>query len=237
MSRHVILVVDDEKEIGNLLKDYLEREGFKVILAHDGEQGLRYYEEHNPILAVLDIMLPKIDGMEICRAIRSKSSIPILMLSAKKSDVDKILGLGLGADDYMTKPFSPSELVARVKAQIRRYTLLSSPKGNDETLKIGDLTIDSKGYNVFLGEQHMDFSAKEFEILYYLAVNPQQVFTREQIFEKIWGYNEYGDINTVTVHIRKIREKIEQEPKRPRYIKTVWGVGYKFDGGANETGA
>lgn len=235
MSQEKILVVDDEREIAELIRDYLEQEGFQVILAFDGEQGLVAYRQHKPLLAILDIMLPKVDGLEICRAIRSESAIPILMLSAKKSDVDKILGLGLGADDYLTKPFSPGELVARVKAQIRRYTLLSSPVEKNKLLKYGDLEIDQKGYAVYISGQRIDLPAKEFEILHLLALHPDQVFTRQQIFDRIWGFEEYGDINTVTVHIRRVREKIEADPAHPVYLKTVWGVGYKFTGGSHET--
>ena len=234
MSQEKILVVDDEREIAELIRDYLEQEGFQAILAFDGEQGLAAYRQHKPLLAILDIMLPKVDGLEICRIIRSESAIPILMLSAKKSDVDKILGLGLGADDYLTKPFSPGELVARVKAQIRRYTLLSSPVAKNRLLKYGDLGIDQKGYAVYICGQRIDLPAKEFEILHLLALHPDQVFTRQQIFDRIWGFEEYGDINTVTVHIRRIREKIESDPAHPVYLKTVWGVGYKFTGGSHE---
>jgi DNA-binding response OmpR family regulator len=227
-----ILVVDDEKEICELIRDYLVKEGFEVILANDGEQGLQYYRQYEPLLIILDVMLPKIDGMEICRIVRSESLIPIVMLSARKSDVDKILGLGFGADDYISKPFSPRELVARVKAHLRRYKMLSSKiNDNDHMLRYGDLEIDKKGYNVYVGGTKVDLAAKEFEVLLHLAVHPHQVFTRDQIFEKIWGYNEFGDISTITVHIRKIREKIENNPSSPKYIKTVWGVGYKFDGG------
>jgi DNA-binding response OmpR family regulator len=227
-----ILVVDDEKEICELIRDYLVKEGFEVILANDGEQGLQYYRQYEPLLIILDVMLPKIDGMEICRIVRSESLIPIVMLSARKSDVDKILGLGFGADDYISKPFSPRELVARVKAHLRRYKMLSSKiNDNDHMLRYGDLEIDKKAYNVYVGGTKVDLAAKEFEVLLHLAVHPHQVFTRDQIFEKIWGYNEFGDISTITVHIRKIREKIENNPSSPKYIKTVWGVGYKFDGG------
>lgn len=227
-----ILIVDDEKEICELIRDYLIKEGFEVILANDGEQGLEYYRQHKPLLIILDVMLPKIDGMEICRIVRSESLVPIIMLSAKKSDVDKILGLGFGADDYISKPFSPRELVARVKAHLRRYKMLSSKiNDNDHLLRYGELEIDKKGYNVYVSGKKVDLAAKEFEVLLHLALHPHQVFTRDQIFEKIWGYNEFGDISTITVHIRKIREKIESNPSSPKYIKTVWGVGYKFDGG------
>lgn len=232
MLKKKILVVDDEKEICELIRDYLIKEGFEVIIAYDGEQGLEYYRQYEPELIILDVMLPMLDGMEICRIVRSESTVPIIMLSAKKSDIDKILGLGLGADDYISKPFSPRELVARVKAHLRRYKIIKSKNNsNDHMLEYNNLEIDKKGYNVYVGGKKIDLAAKEFEILLYLAINPHQVFTREQIFGKIWGYNEFGDVSTVTVHIRKIREKIEKNPSSPKYIKTVWGVGYKFDGG------
>ncbi|MDW7674167.1 MAG: response regulator transcription factor [Bacillota bacterium] len=231
MSQEKILIVEDEHELALLVKDYLEMEGFEVVIANNGQEGIEFFQKHHPVLVVLDIMLPKLDGMEVCRIIRNESAVPIIMLSAKKSDIDKILGLGLGADDYLTKPFSPGELVARVKAQIRRFTLLSSPVDKSSLLRFGQLVIDPKGYNTYLAGKKVELSAKEFEILSFLALHPQQVFTREQIFDRIWGFNEYGDINTVTVHIRKIREKLEENPSKPNFIKTVWGVGYKFDGG------
>jgi DNA-binding response OmpR family regulator len=236
LAREKILVVDDQKEICDLVRDYLELEGYSVIAAYDGEEAIKLYRRHKPVLIILDVMLPKLDGMEVCRQIRSQSTVPILMLSARKGDVDKILGLGLGADDYITKPFSPGELAARVRAQIRRFTQLSAPFEKPQHLQFGDMKIDSKGYTVAIGARQVQLSSKEFEILYFLALHPQQVFTREQIFDRIWGFNEYGDINTVTVHIRRIREKIEADPSKPGYIKTVWGVGYKFDQKANESG-
>ena len=232
MAEEKILIIDDEKEIRELIRDYLEVEGYKVCMAEDGEIGLEKFNTCGPDLIVLDLMLPKIDGMEICKIVRGKSNLPILMLSAKKSDVDKVLGLGLGADDYMTKPFSPKELVARIKAQLRRVKQFSNSDYNNtnKSLKFENLKIDLEGYNVYLNDEKIPFSAKEFEILKFLALNPERVYSREQIFNKIWGFNEYGDINTVTVHIRKIREKLEVDSKNPTYIETVWGVGYKFVG-------
>ncbi len=225
-----ILVVEDEKEIANLIRDYLSASNYKVIIANDGEEALKLFNLESPQLAILDIMLPKKDGFEVCRTIRSKSNIPILMLSAKKEDTDKIIGLGLGADDYITKPFSPRELIARVQSQLRRFTELSTNQDKKEVLTFNGLTIDVTAYTVSLNGNIIPFSVKEFEILHYLASNPNQALSREKIFDEIWGYNEFGDINTVTVHIRKIREKIETDPSRPKYIETVWGVGYKFKG-------
>lgn len=169
--------------------------------------------------------------MEVCRILRSESNVPIIMLSAKKAEVDKILGLGLGADDYVVKPFSPGEVVARVKAQLRRYNMLSPSDNQKEFLRFGELEVDQKGYTVRLNGNPIEFSAKEFEVLRFFALHPGQVLTREQVFENVWGYNEFGDLNTVTVYIKKIREKIEGDLSNPQYIKTVWGVGYRFNGG------
>ncbi|MFO7294709.1 MAG: response regulator transcription factor [Clostridia bacterium] len=232
MQKGTVLVVDDEREIAELVRDYLELDGFNVILAFDGQEALEKYQKYQPDVAILDIMLPKLDGMEVCKAIRAKSAIPIIMLSAKKSDADKILSLGLGADDYVTKPFSPKELVARVKAQLRRYRQFTYAPRKAEVLSFHDLLIDLSGHTVYVKGQPVSLSTKEFEILSFLALHPNQVFTREEIFKHVWGYNEYGDINTVTVHISKIREKIEEDPSNPVYIQTVWGVGYKFTGGS-----
>ncbi len=231
MSKEKILIVEDEREIADLVKDYLLDEGYEVFTAYDGEEGLSQYHRIKPDLVILDIMLPKVEGTEIARTIRSKSSIPIIMLSAKTKDIDKIISLGLGADDYMTKPFSPSELVARVKAHMRRYFLLSKPKLDDkEVIYQGRLTVHLNNYQVLLDDEVVYLSAREFEVLRLFVTNPNQVFSREQIFNLVWGFNEYGDINTVTVHIKKIREKIEKNPADPQMIKTVWGVGYKFVG-------
>lgn len=229
MNEHSILIVEDEEELGELVRDYLRREQFEVYLAHDGEEAIKLFREVRPTLLILDILLPKLDGMEICRIVRSESNVPILMMSAKKSEMDKILGLTLGADDYITKPFSPGEMVARVKALIRRYTRLShSPQ--EQLLQFGDIKIDPKSYECFVKGKQIPISAREFSLLHFLMSNPDQVFTREQLFYQVWGENEYGDINTVTVHIRKLRERIEKNPADPQYILTVWGVGYKFRG-------
>lgn len=231
MQNIKIMVVDDELELAELIRDYLEEEKYSVIISTDGKQAIELFRLHQPQLVVLDIMLPCLDGMEVCRILRSESNVPIIMLSAKKAEVDKIVGLGLGADDYVVKPFSPGEVVARVKAQLRRYNMLSPSDNQKEILKFGDLEIDPKGYTVSISGIPIEFSAKEFEVLRFLALHPGQVLTREQIFENVWGYNEFGDLNTVTVHIKKVREKIESDLSLPKYIKTVWGVGYRFDGG------
>lgn len=235
MQRDKIMVVDDEREIAELLKDYLEEEQFDVIFVVDGEQALIKFKEYQPDLVILDIMMPKLNGMEVCRKIRSESTVPIIMLSAKKSDVDKILSLGLGADDYVVKPFSPSEVVARVKAQLRRFYQLTTPTPKMDVLKYENLELDLQAYELKMDNHIVPLSAKEFEVLRFLARHPNKVLTRSQIFENVWGIDEYGDINTVTVHINKIREKIEKDPSNPFYIKTVWGVGYKFVGVKHES--
>ncbi|ANY76773.1 DNA-binding response regulator [Paenibacillus ihbetae] len=225
------MIVEDEKEIADLLKDYLVEEHFEVIVAKDGLEAVRLFRETRPQLMILDIMLPHLNGIEVCRTIRSESSIPIIMLSAKKSDVDKILGLGIGADDYVVKPFSPGEVIARVRAQLRRVNQLSSPMPQSDLIRYQDLELDLKAYEVSVRNRPVQCSAKEFEVLRFLALHPNQVLTREQIFQNVWGFDERGDLNTVTVHIKKIREKIERDPANPTLIKTVWGVGYKLDGG------
>jgi two-component system response regulator VicR len=231
MAGETVLVIDDEIEIGEIIRDYLEAEGYKVYIAIDGEEGLKYFKRVEPSLIILDIMLPMMDGMEVCRLMRSTSNIPIIMLSAKREDTDKIISLGLGADDYMIKPFSPGELMARVKAQLRRYMYSEALVKPSNILTFDKLMIDDKAYTVFVDSKDVNFAAKEFELLSYMAKNPNQVFTREQLFNQIWGFDEFGDVTTVTVHIRKIREKIEVNPSEPEFIKTVWGVGYKFCSG------
>lgn len=236
MRNMKILVVDDELEIAELIKDYLEEEQYEVKISTDGEECLTRFREYQPDLIVLDIMLPGLDGMEVCRTIRAESSIPIIMLSAKKSEVDKVLGLGLGADDYVVKPFSPREVVARVKAQLRRHHQFSaSPKSEkevpgNEVLSFEQLEINLNAYTVKINSQLVEFTTKEFEVLRFLATKANQVLTRQQIYDHVWGVNEYGDLNTVTIHIKKIRQKIEEDITSPKWIKTVWGVGYKFVG-------
>ncbi len=231
MANTKIMVVDDELELAELIKDYLEEERYSVMICTNGKEAVEMFRAHQPNLVVLDIMLPGLDGMEVCRTIRSESNVPIIMLSAKKADVDKIVSLGLGADDYIVKPFSPGEVVARVKAQLRRYHMISSAGTQSDLLRFDKMEIDLKGYTVAKNGKPIECSAKEFEVLRLFALHPGQVLTREQIFENVWGFNHIGDLNTVTVHIKKVREKIEINPSNPQYIKTVWGVGYRFDGG------
>lgn len=233
MANERILVIDDEMDLNMIVCDYLKNERYTVENSYDGQEGLAKFRRFKPDLVILDIMLPEIDGMEVCRRIRSESQIPIIMLSAKSGDMDKILSLGLGADDYITKPFSPGELVARVKAHLRRYRLFSENQDKEtskDILDFGDLVINNSSYTVTFKGRNIVLAAKEFELLSLMASSPYQIFTREQLYDRIWGFSDYGDITTVTVHIRKIREKIEENPASPVYLKTVWGVGYKFEG-------
>lgn len=234
MSEEKILIIDDEVELLEIIGDFLKAEGFVVYSAVNGQEGLLSFKREKPQLVILDIMLPFVDGMEICRTIRSISSVPIIMLSAKSSNTDKVISLGIGADDYIMKPFDTMELIARVKAQLRRYTQFSMPVAESGVLTFGKLVIDDKAYAVYVNSKIVNLAAKEFEVLSYMAHHPSQVFTREQLFNQVWGFEEYGDTNTVTVHIRRIREKVEDNPSEPVYIKTVWGVGYKFDGESYE---
>ena len=227
MSR--ILIVEDEVAIADLEKDYLELSGFEVEIENDGTNGLARALAEDFDLFILDLMLPGIDGFEICKEIREKKNTPILMVSAKKDDIDKIRGLGLGADDYITKPFSPSELVARVKAHLARYERLigtNVPEG--DIVEIRGIKIDKTARRVWVNGEEKQFTTKEFDLLTFLAENPNHVFTKEELFREIWDMESIGDIATVTVHIKKIREKIEMNTAKPQYIETRWGVGYRF---------
>ncbi len=227
MSR--ILIIEDEISIAELEKDYLELSGFEVSIETSGDSGLETALEKDFDLILLDVMLPEIDGFEICRQVRDKKNTPILMVSAKKDDIDKIRGLGLGADDYITKPFSPSELVARVKAHLARYErLIGSGVQENEIIEIRGLKIDKTARRVFLNGEEKFFTTKEFDLLTFLAQNPNRVFSKEELFNKIWDMESVGEIATVTVHIKKIREKIEYSTSKPQYIETIWGVGYRF---------
>jgi two-component system response regulator VicR len=223
-----VLIIDDEKELCEIVRDCLEFDGIEGICCFDGQDALPYFLKYKPNLVVLDIMLPNINGMELCKEIRKVSNVPIIMLSARISESDKVLTLGFGADDYVTKPFSTNELVARIKAQIRRCNMLQNKTYSDEII-IGNISIDKKRFLVKRKGERVELSAKEFEVLYLLAANNGQVLTKEIIFDKVWGFNNFGDMNTVSVHIRKLREKIEDDPSTPKYIKTIWAVGYKLD--------
>ncbi|ULL18605.1 DNA-binding response regulator [Paenibacillus sp. H1-7] len=224
-----ILIIEDEASIAELERDYLEINGYNVHMEHSGDTGLREALSGAYDLIILDLMLPKVDGFEICRKIRDEHNIPILMVSAKKEDIDKIRGLGLGADDYIIKPFSPGELVARVKAHLSRYErLLGQREAKSEEVRVRGLLIDKASRRVYVNGNEVVFTTKEFDLLTFLATNPNRVFSKEQLFEHIWGLDSMGDNATVTVHIRKIREKIELHPSKPQYIDTVWGAGYRF---------
>jgi DNA-binding response OmpR family regulator len=225
-----ILVVDDEPNILEVVSAYLRRELYKVVTATDGEAALKQFAETSPDLVVLDVMLPRLDGLEVCRRVRATSNTPIIMLTARSDEMDKLVGLGIGADDYLTKPFSPRELVARIKAVLRRSLAVAPPEpGADDTLKFPGLKINPRTRTVEMDAGQVELTAKEFDLLYFLARHPQEVFTRTQLLDQVWDYSYYGDTSTVTVHVRRLREKIEPDPMRPRYVKTVWGVGYKFD--------
>ena len=224
-----ILIIEDEESIAELEKDYLELSGFEVEIENDGAEGLKKALGEEFDLFILDLMLPGVDGFEICRKVREVKNTPIIMVSAKKEDIDKIRGLGLGADDYITKPFSPSEMVARVTAHLARYErLIGSSMPDNEIIEIRGLKIDKTARRVWVNGEEKNFTTKEFDLLTFLAQNPNHVYTKEELFNKIWDMESIGDIATVTVHIKKIREKIEFNTAKPQYIETIWGVGYRF---------
>ena len=227
MSR--ILIIEDEEAIADLEKDYLELSGFEVKICNTGDEGLQTALREEFDLIVLDLMLPGLDGFEVCKKIREEKNIPIIMVSAKKEDIDKIRGLGMGADDYITKPFSPRELVARVKAHLARYDrLVGSSNKNNDVIEIRGIRIDKTARRVIVDGEEKAFTGKEFDLLTFLAEHPNHVYTKEELFREIWDMDSIGDIATVTVHIKKIREKIEFDSAKPQYIETIWGVGYRF---------
>jgi DNA-binding response OmpR family regulator len=224
-----ILIIEDEVTIAELQRDYLAIDGYDVQIEKTGDGGLAKAKKEAFDLIILDLMLPNIDGFEICRKIREVKNIPVLMVSARKEDIDKIRGLGLGADDYITKPFSPSELVARVKAHIARYErLVGSKEKKNTAINIRNLVIEKDSRRVWLENSELVLTGKEFDLLLFLAENPNRVFSRDELFDKIWGMDACGDISTVTVHIKKVREKIEMDTSKPQYIETIWGIGYRF---------
>ncbi len=230
-TKATVLIVDDERNICELIRLYLEKEGYGTIIAYDGEEAVNIYKEKNPDIVLLDIMLPGKDGWQVCREIRGTSDVPIIMLTAKGEVFDKVLGLELGADDYIVKPFEPKELLARIKAVLRRSVRGAKEEdASSEELRFEGLTINRDTYEVYLDGNRLDFPPKEFELLFYLAGNKNKVFTRDQLLNEIWGYEFFGDSRTVDVHIKRIREKIESDDvSRPWQLKTVWGVGYKFE--------
>ncbi|MFL1677704.1 response regulator transcription factor [Paenibacillus dendritiformis] len=227
-----ILIADDDKEIRNLLKIYLERELYMVDTAINGEEALHLFNQNKYNLVILDLMMPKIDGIEVCKKLRDKTNVPILMLTAKDYEVDKILGLSIGADDYITKPFSIHEVIARVKALMRRFLVLGSNNTAQEktTLSFKGLTINLNTYTVHTNKEEISLTGKELELLKFFTSNPGQVFTKTQLFRNVWDDNYIEDDNTVMVHIRKLRKKIEIDPSNPKFIQTIWGIGYKFVG-------
>jgi two-component system response regulator ResD len=220
-----VLVVDDEPIVREVVVRYLEREGYKTLEAGDGDLARRLVEQHSPSLVVLDLMLPGIDGLELCRWIRGRSELPIIMLTARGEEADRIVGLELGADDYVTKPFSPRELATRVRTVLRR----STPEAKRaERLAFGDLVIDARTREVTKARAELRLTVKEFDLLWFFASHPRQVFSRDQLMDRVWGYEAALDTGTVTVHVRRVREKIEDDPAHPRVLQTVWGVGYRF---------
>ncbi|MGY3187790.1 response regulator transcription factor [Lysinibacillus sp. RS5] len=230
MSKETILIVDDEKDIRNLIAIYLKNEGFDVLEASDGEEGLNLLKKHKVHLIVLDIMMPNVDGIEMCMKVRKIAEMPIIMLSAKSQDMDKITGLTLGADDYVTKPFNPLELIARIKSQLRRYIKMNRLDMMDENeIEIGDMRINTATHEVIVNNEKVKLTPREFSVLELLARNQGMVMSAEQIYERVWKEEAIQSENTVMVHIRKIRERIETNPRNPQYIKTVWGVGYKIE--------
>lgn len=230
MDKETILVVDDEKEIRDLVGIYLANENYRVLKAGNGIEALRLLGNEEVDLIILDVMMPDMDGIEACMKIREDKNMPIIMLSAKSEDMDKIMGLTTGADDYVTKPFNPLELLARVKSQLRRYKRLNTTiEKKDDIIEIEDLVINTNTHEVRVGDKEAKLTPREFEILYLLAKNKNMVFSIEKIYSMVWKEDFFESDNTVMVHIRKIREKIEENPRKPRFIKTVWGVGYKIE--------
>jgi DNA-binding response OmpR family regulator len=225
-----ILVVDDEPNIREVVELYLRRDGHTVVAAADGEEALRLYQQTEPDLVVLDLMLPKVSGLEVCRRIQASERVPVVMLTARGEEEDRIVGLGIGADDYVVKPFSPRELAARVEAVLRRVNEARAGSGDEKSMVFGDLRIDPGAREVTIRDAPVTLTAREFDLLHHMASHPKRVYTRDHLMETVWGYAFAGDTSTVTVHIRRLREKIEPDPARPRYLQTVWGVGYRFVG-------
>lgn len=223
-----VLVVDDESSIVNIISYNLKKEGYEVITAEDGEVGLELALNENPDLILLDIMMPKMDGYEVCRKVREKSNVPIIMLTARADEVDKVIGLEMGADDYVTKPFGNRELIARVKAHLRRSTAKDTSVESDNVHNYGDLSIDFDRYEVTKRGEIINLTMREFELLTFLATQKSQIFNRETLLEKVWGYEYFGDVRAVDVTIRRLREKIEDDPSKPRFIITKRGIGYYF---------
>ncbi|WP_310551157.1 response regulator transcription factor [Paenibacillus glufosinatiresistens] len=226
--KRTILIVEDEPSIAELQRDYLEMNGFHTEIAVNGEQGLELALSGKYELIVLDVMLPKLSGFEVCKKIRNELDIPILMVTARREDIDIVRGLGLGADDYLTKPFKPAELVARVKAHLSRYDRLKGNGTATSELEVRDIRLNPDSRRAYVRDKEVTLTTKEFDLLYFLAQHPNYVFSKDQLFERLWGIDSLGDAQTVTVHIRKLREKIEEDSANPLYIETLWGAGYRF---------
>ena len=224
-----ILIVEDEAMVADVVSRYLQRDGFQVIIASDGQAALDIAREEMPDLVLLDLMLPKLDGLEVCRRLRANSQVPIIVVTAKGDETDRIVGLELGADDYVSKPFSPRELVARVRAVLRRTKAAANGARDNGILRVGPLVVDPAGRSATMDNQPVELTAKEFDLLWFLMRHAGQVFTRAQLLDQVWDYDYFGDESTVTVHIHRLRTKIEPDPMRPRFLKTVWGVGYKLE--------
>ena len=229
MSEHLILIVEDEASIAEVVSLYLKRAGYAVQLASDGRQAMKLFETQMPGLVILDLMLPEVDGLSLTRWLRERSNVPIIMLTARREEIDRITGLELGADDYIVKPFSPQELVSRVRAVMRRLKREQPDMDQERFLSFDDLTINPRSRVVTVSNTPVELTAKEFDMLYLLAQHPRQDFTREQLLERVWGGALYIDPGTVTVHVRRLREKVEADPSHPTRLLTVWGVGYKFE--------
>ena len=231
MTEKSILIIEDDRNLIDVLSYNLTREGYRVVSAIDGVQGLEMARKNKPDLIILDIMLPKMSGLEVCRILRKETMVPILMLTAKSEEIDKIIGLEIGADDYLTKPFSMRELIARIRAMLRRAEMAEAKSAGEETvLRAGDLEIDPARYRVAIGESVLNLTPKEFDLLAFLAKNRGLVFSREQLLDKVWGYDYPGDTRTIDVHIRWLREKIEKDPGKPKRLITIRGIGYKLEG-------
>jgi DNA-binding response OmpR family regulator len=224
-----ILIVEDEAIVADVVSRYLRRDGFQVVIASDGQAALEIAREQSPDLVLLDLMLPKIDGLEVCRRLRAVSSVPIIVVTAKGDEADRIVGLELGADDYVSKPFSPRELVARVRAVLRRTKQTAPSAVTEGTVHVGPILIDPAGRYATVENEPVELTAKEFDLLWFMVRNVGQVFSRTQLLDQVWDYEYFGDESTVTVHIHRLRSKLEPDPVRPRYLKTVWGVGYKLE--------
>ncbi len=229
MGESLILVVEDEASIAEVVSLYLKRAGFSVQIASDGKQAMNLFQRQKPDFVILDLMLPEVDGLTLTRWLRDRSNVPIIMLTARRSEVDRIAGLELGADDYVVKPFSPQELVSRVRAVMRRLGREQAETENERALSFDGLSIDPLSRVVKVFDSEVELTAKEFDMLYLLARHPKQVFTREQLLDRVWGGAQYIDPGTVTVHVRRLREKLENDPSHPTRLLTVWGVGYKFE--------